>query len=80
MEFYRCFFLDDAAAVFGRTEFHALDDDEANERAERATQMTPKARGYTLWQSGRLVAETGSAKQGDESLAEDARRRSVHSG
>lgn len=57
MDFYRCFFLDDADAVFGRTEFHAVTDEQAKERAERHTQMNAHARGYSLWQSGRLVVE-----------------------
>jgi hypothetical protein len=62
MELYRCFFLDETASVFGRTEFHATNDGDAGERAALHTRMHAAARGYTLWQSGRLVAERDAGK------------------
>ena len=45
MELYRCFFLDETAAVFGRTEFHATNDGDAEERAALHTRMHAAARG-----------------------------------
>jgi hypothetical protein len=63
MELYRCLLLDAAAAVFGYAEFHAIDDDEAGERAAVHMRTHAAAHGYSLWQSGRLVAEQHADKR-----------------
>lgn len=63
MELYRCLLLDAAAAVFGRTEFHAIGDHEAGERAAQHMRAHPAAHGYSLWQSGRLVVERHADKR-----------------
>jgi len=57
MQSYRCFLLDHANSIVEWTEFPATNDSAADGHAAAQSEFHPRAVGYSLWQSGRLVAE-----------------------